>query len=126
MSKASAPRLTARRAVPPCLWLPFLVPAAWPAAARDLPETPAAYLAQMDADGDGRVSLQEYLDAGLRAFDAMDADRDGVLAGAELPFADAAPVPRQRRADALRRAFLRQDRDGDGFLTVEELAAPPR
>ena len=43
----------------------------------------ADYLAKMDTDGDGRVSLAEYQAWMSYAFDAMDADRDGVLSPAE-------------------------------------------
>ncbi|MFC4728677.1 hypothetical protein [Coralloluteibacterium thermophilus] len=106
------------------LALPLAVVAQAPA--DDLPRTPAEYLARMDTDGDGLISLREYLDHGLRAFDAMDRDGDGILAGAELPFAEAAPVSRVQRERALARMFARMDRDGDGMLTLQELTAPPR
>ena len=43
------------------------------------------YLARMDVDRDGRVSLGEYQDWLSYAFDAMDRDRDGVLSSAEQP-----------------------------------------
>ena len=42
------------------------------------------YLARMDADGDGRVSLAEYQDWMGYAFARMDRDRDGVLDAREL------------------------------------------
>ena len=42
------------------------------------------YLARMDADHDGRVSLVEYQDWLSYAFDSMDRDRDGVLDREEL------------------------------------------
>lgn len=83
------------------------------------------YLARMDTDGDGRVSLAEYQDWMGYAFDRMDADGDGVLRAAELPGGRGAPVTRARHLDALEAGFRRQDRDGDGTLDAAELAAPP-
>jgi hypothetical protein len=51
------------------------------------------YLARMDADRDGRVSLSEYQDWLCYAFDAMDRNHDGVLVAAELPAAAAPARP---------------------------------
>lgn len=84
------------------------------------------YLARMDADGDGRVSLAEYQDWMSYAFDAMDRDGDGVLAGDELPGKRGAPLTRARHRERLAATFGRQDRDRDGFLSASELAAPPQ
>jgi hypothetical protein len=86
----------------------------------------AAYLARMDADGDGRVSLAEYQDWMGYAFARMDRDGDGVLAAHELPGGRGAPVRLAAHRAALAAAFARQDRDGDGYLDAAELAAPPR
>lgn len=85
----------------------------------------ADYLARMDGDDDGRVSLAEYLDWMGYAFDRMDADGDGVLRADELPGGRGAPVTRARHRDALEAGFRRQDRNGDGYLDAAELAAPP-
>ena len=85
----------------------------------------ADYLARMDADGDGRVSLAEYQQWMGYAFEQMDADGDGVLRGTELPGGRGAPVTRSRHRSALEAGFRRQDRDGDGYLDAAELAAPP-
>ncbi len=84
------------------------------------------YLARMDADGDGRVSLAEYQDWLSYAFDAMDRNRDGVLTADELPGGKGAPLTRAEHRARLADAFHRQDRNGDGFLDARELAAPPR
>jgi Ca2+-binding EF-hand superfamily protein len=84
------------------------------------------YLARMDTDGDGRVSLAEYQDWLSYAFDAMDRNRDGVLTADELPGGKGAPVTRAEHRARLADAFRRQDRNGDGFLDARELAAPPR
>jgi Ca2+-binding EF-hand superfamily protein len=84
------------------------------------------YLARMDRDGDGRVSLVEYQDWLSYAFDAMDRNHDGVLAPDELPGGRGAAITRTQHRARLADAFRRQDRDHDGFLGARELAAPPR
>ncbi len=84
------------------------------------------YLARMDGDRDGRVSLPEYQDWMSYAFDAMDRNRDGVLAPDELPGGKGKPVTRAEYRARLAATFNRQDVDGSGFLDARELAAPPR
>jgi len=84
------------------------------------------YLARMDADRDGRVSLVEYQDWLSYAFDAMDHDRDGVLSPAEQPGGRGAPITREQHRARLAEAFRRQDANHDGYLGTKELAAPPR
>jgi hypothetical protein len=84
------------------------------------------YLARMDRDGDGRVSLVEYQDWLSYAFDEMDRNHDGVLAPDELPGGRGAAITRTQHRARLADAFRRQDRDHDGFLGARELAAPPR
>ena len=84
------------------------------------------YLARMDVDGDGRVALVEYQDWMSYAFDAMDRDRDGVLATEELPGGRGQPVTREAHRARLAETFKRQDGNGDGFLSAKELAAPPQ
>lgn len=84
------------------------------------------YLARMDADGDGRVSLDEYLAWMGYAFERMDADGDGVLTPAELPGGKGRPVTLAEHRARLTERFNRQDANRDGFLDARELAAPPR
>jgi hypothetical protein len=84
------------------------------------------YLARMDGDGDGRVSLPEYQDWMGYAFDAMDRDHDGTLTVAELPGGRGRTVTRSEHRERLAAAFRRQDRNGDGVLDARELATPPR
>jgi EF hand domain-containing protein len=84
------------------------------------------YLARMDVDGDGRVALVEYQDWMSYAFDAMDRDRDGVLATEELPGGRGQPVSREAHRARLAETFKRQDGNRDGFLNAKELAAPPQ
>lgn len=84
------------------------------------------YLAKMDADRDGRVSLTEYQDWMGYAFDGMDRDRDGVLSPAEQPGGKGRPLTRDEHRAQLAERFRRQDTNRDGFLDARELAAPPR
>lgn len=84
------------------------------------------YLARMDADRDGRISLVEYQDWLSYAFDAMDKDRDGTLSTREQPGGRGAALTRAEHRERLATTFRRQDSNADGFLSARELAAPPR
>lgn len=84
------------------------------------------YLAQMDTDGDGRVSLAEYQAWMGYAFDRMDRNGDGVLTADELPGGKGGPVTRAQYMARLAATFNRQDTNRDGYLDVRELAAPPQ
>ncbi len=84
------------------------------------------YLAKMDADRDSRVSLAEYQDWLSYAFDAMDRNRDGVLASTEQPGGRGEALTRAQHRARLADRFRRQDANHDGFLNAKELAAPPR
>lgn len=103
---------------------PLLVLLPWAAFAQVMQT--GEYLAKMDADGDGRVSLPEYQVWMSYAFDGMDRNGDGVLATDEQPGGKAAPLTRERHLARLAERFGRQDVDRDGFLDARELAAPPR
>lgn len=89
-------------------------------------QTTGGYLQRMDRDGDGRVSLDEYLAWLSYAFDARDLDHDGVLGAAELPGGRGTPITRAQHQATLTARFRKQDADGDGYLSARELAAPPR
>ena len=84
------------------------------------------YLSKMDADRDGRVSLGEYQDWLSYAVDGMDASRDGVLSPAVQPGGRGAALTRVEHRARLAERFRKQDANRDGFLSVKELAAPPR
>jgi Ca2+-binding EF-hand superfamily protein len=84
------------------------------------------YLARMDRDGDGRVSLDEYVDWMSYAFDGMDRNRDGVLTADELPGGRGKPVTREQHRARLAERFRKQDANHDGWLDAKELTAPPR
>lgn len=83
------------------------------------------YLARMDTDRDGRVSLAEYQAWMGYAFAAMDRDHDGILAAAELPGGRGKPVTQQAHRARLAAGFQRQDSNRDGYLDARELSAPP-
>ncbi len=83
------------------------------------------YLARMDTDHDGRVGLLEYQDWLSYAFDAMDANGDGVLSAAEQPGARGTAITRDAHRARLAQMFRRLDRNHDGTLDAVELAAPP-
>lgn len=100
--------------------------AALPAAAAAQVMATGEYLARMDADGDGRVSLSEYQAWMSYAFDGMDRDGDGVLAAHEQPGGKGPPLARAVHLARLAERFGRQDANGDGWLDADELAAPPR
>jgi hypothetical protein len=104
----------------------LLLACALPLAGAAQVRSSADYLRQMDADGDGRVSLAEYQDWLSYAFDAMDRDRDGVLSAAEQPGARGAALTRAEHRARLALRFARQDANRDGYLSARELAAPPQ
>lgn len=84
------------------------------------------YLARMDGDRDGRVSLVEYQDWLSYAFDAMDRNRDAQLTPDELPGGRGKALSRLEHRQRLADTFRRQDANRDGYLSARELAAPPR
>ena len=106
----------------PSLLLVLLLPAAASAQVTHTGE----YLAKMDTDGDGRVSLAEYQAWMSYAFDGMDRNRDGVLSVDELPGGKGQPITREVHRARLAERFRRQDANRDGVLDARELAAPPR
>ena len=97
-----------------------------PAVATAQVQATGDYLARMDRDVDGRVSLIEYQDWMGYGFEQMDRDRDGILVPAELPGGRGKPVSLADHRESLAAAFRRQDRNRDGFLNAPELAAPPQ
>jgi len=85
-----------------------------------------SYLQRMDTDGDGRVSVEEYVQWMLYAFERMDRNGDGVLSADELPGGKGAAITREQQRQTLVQRFHKQDANGDGYLSAKELAAPPR
>lgn len=105
-------------------WVVLLALAAGSAAAQVTDS--GEYLKRMDTDGDGRVSLAEYLAWMSYAFDQRDRNGDGVLTADELPGGRGKPVTRADHIATLTARFKKQDANGDGWLSAKELLAPPR
>ena len=84
------------------------------------------YLARMDQDGDGRINLVEYQRWMSYAFNARDANRDGVLSAQEQPGGRGAALTLAQHHERLADRFRKQDVDGNGYLSAKELSAPPR
>lgn len=84
------------------------------------------YLARMDRDQDGRVSLEEYQAWMSYAFERMDRNRDGTLTADELPGGRGKAISLAEHRQTLAERFRRQDLDRSGFLDARELAAPPQ
>ncbi len=97
-----------------------------PPVAREAVEASGDYLARMDTDLDGRISVAEYQDWLGYAFTRMDTDGDGTLAAHELPGGRGRPVSLADHRQTLAERFARQDRNRDGFLDAQELLAPPQ
>jgi Ca2+-binding EF-hand superfamily protein len=106
--------------------LAFVVQAGEPAPRSPAVGTSRDYLARMDTDRDGRVSLPEFQAWMGYAFERMDVDHDGVVETHELPGGRGRPIALTEHRRELAAAFARQDRDGDGGLSARELASPPR
>lgn len=98
----------------------------WPLAGFAQVQATSDYLARMDKDGDGRVSLAEYQAWMSYAFEARDLDRDGVLSAQEQPGGRGTPITLAEHRERLAERFRKQDVDRDGFLSARELSAPPR
>lgn len=108
-----------------CVWVLLLAGVVAGATSAQVNDT-RDYLQRMDLDGDGRVSVDEYVQWMLYAFDRMDRNGDGVLTTDELPGGRGQPVTREQQRRTLIERFHKQDADGDGYLSVRELSAAPR
>ena len=84
------------------------------------------YLARMDTDRNGKVSLIEYQVWLSYAFDRMDANRDGVLTPEEQPGGRGGVLTLEAHRARVAETFRRQDSNSDGSLDARELAAPPQ
>lgn len=100
--------------------LALMIPTAFaaPAFAQDAGAdgAPRMIFSELDADGNGAVSLEEMQAAGANRFARADADGDGALSRDELL------AQHQARAEArVDRMLERADADGDGLLTQAEM-----
>jgi len=84
------------------------------------------YFAKVDLDGDGRVSLPEFLERMSFAFQQMDVDGDDVLEPHEQHIPNAKALTLAQPHERFTAQFRRQDGNGDGFLSRAELLSPPR
>ncbi|QRF65861.1 EF-hand domain-containing protein [Ponticoccus alexandrii] len=78
-----------------------------------------------DADGDGRVTVEEVEARQAERFAAADADGDGLLSPEEVSaYAEALRAEREEMRRAARQAALiaRMDADGDGLLSLDEIS----
>lgn len=109
------------------------------------PQHPSRFqhqLQKMDSNGDGKISLAEYLAAATARFDAIDPQHKGSIDATQLADSPAANERIQHRAKSIvkhldkagngyvtqdeflaaaKKRFARKDRDGDGKLTSDEL-----
>lgn len=74
--------------------------------------------AQIDADGDGKITKEEMEAFKTARFEAADTDGDGKLSYEEL-----GAVRDARRVERAQKMVERLDTDGDGLLNADELAA---
>ncbi|MFA8386526.1 MAG: EF-hand domain-containing protein [Pelagibaca sp.] len=77
----------------------------------------AQVFAELDTDGDGVVSAEEFANPPSR-FEIADANKDGLVSADEL-----AALSQQRSEQRIARMITRMDTDGDGALSEEEFAA---
>jgi Ca2+-binding EF-hand superfamily protein len=100
-------------------------------------------LQEMDTNGDGRISLDEYLAAASARFKSIDSQNKGSIDAADIASSKSAIARIDRRANAMvkhldtagngyvtqdefvaaaQKRFARLDKNGDGKLTPDELA----
>ena len=95
----------------------------------ELARTSSDYLARMDGNRDGRVSLNEYQDFLSHGFFALDRNGDGMVDKLELGARSGhrkTPITIADHHASLARTFARQDANGDAYLDNREIASPPR
>ena len=101
----------------------FALPAS--AAAANQPETT---FESMDANGDGKISVDEHVAAATRMFEAMDTNADGKVTAAEMTAAHQKVTGKKaQKADLTAAEKIKVvDIDGDGVLILDEHTAGAR
>lgn len=86
---------------------------------------PQFVFAEVDTDGDGKISTEEFDAYKAAQFAKVDADGNGTVSVEELiAFDETQRVERQKfRVEAMVKA---RDTDGDGVLSAEELSTQPQ
>ena len=84
------------------------------------------YFRVVDLDGDGRISLDEFLERMSWAFRQRDTNGNEVLEPGEQHAPGAKAITLAEHHARLGAQFRRQDADGDGYLSPAEFLAPPR
>lgn len=105
--------------------LPIIALAVLLAAGNASAQSASSYFEAVDVDGDGRVSLAEFLERMSWAFRQMDRNGDGVLSPDEQLVPNAPTVTLEDLHRRLSEQFRRQDRNHDGWLSPREMLAPP-
>ncbi|WP_158285711.1 EF-hand domain-containing protein [Pseudohoeflea suaedae] len=74
-------------------------------------------MGRFDADDDGAISMEEFMEMGPGMIEGADADADG-----EITFDEMKAAWEARREERMKKRFLRRfDVDGDGKVSVSEL-----
>ncbi|KCZ52585.1 hypothetical protein HY29_04715 [Hyphomonas beringensis] len=78
-----------------------------------------AYMAEIDANGDGDITTEEVETFRAAKFAEIDTNADGEVSPAEMTAHHEAERAK-RRAEREARMFAKMDTDGDGVISVEE------
>lgn len=77
-------------------------------------------LKAMDANGDGRISLDEYVAAATKRFQSIDTQNKGSITAADIA---ASPAVARRNQKMAQRLFDKLDANHDGVVTRDEYLA---
>ena len=89
-------------------------------AAADRPSFYQLMLKKMDTNGDGRISLNEFVTAAQARFKAIDTQNKGAITAEDIA---AAPVTLQRDQKIASYIVKRMDPDGKGFVSEDDFIA---